>query len=238
MDASKQADSQTVTVTAQQRGEVIAYAVQNTVYNLGANIYEPFISSSIQKWWDPTTHGDWGKNFGGEIMGDVAGNVALIVGETLIPQALHTGMRASRKILHPWMTSVAHWILSDHKNEPDYAAQVDRWCLLQERNAVRGAFTTIVGMAANVLSQKYLFKNDSKSSVIFAGKFASRALTTVLGSSLRLAFPHQFKAIDRTLSKHFFAPLLGDSVEDTTPTGAAYAEKLLGRNIEDVKHGR
>ncbi|MBY0407872.1 MAG: hypothetical protein K2Q01_09275, partial [Rickettsiales bacterium] len=130
-----------VNASAQLRGEIMAFAAQSALFNLGANFVEPYINFRIQKYYagpeDATHHpkyGNYTQNLAGEFAGDISGAATLIAAELLIPDQLHSMSRRFRKFVDPLYDSVAHRVLAPHKGEPDYQKQVDEWKTFQERN--------------------------------------------------------------------------------------------------------
>ena len=219
-------DDQPTLVSAQLRGETIGFALQNGVSHLAANFYEPYINYRIQKHvlgkqpGAALMHGNYTQNLVGEFAGDLAGSAALIAGEVLFPGQLHAGMRAARRLVDPLYTSVAHRVLADQRDAPDYKQQVEQWKTFQERNLVRSAIIMSVGVAGNLATQKLLMHNPSPTSLIFAGKLASSSITTMLGLATRLMFPAQLKRFDGWIGKRI-APLLDDKrIEGEPPSHA------------------
>jgi hypothetical protein len=200
-------------ISAELRGETMAYAVQHGIQSLLANFYEPYVNYLVQKQYAKGTHaghGNYAQNFAGEIAGDLTGAATLILAESLAPKQLHACTRTMRSWVDPLYESVAHRVLAEHAGEPDYAQQVQSWKTFQERNLVRSAIMMTTGIAGNIAMQKAL-GNPSPMKLIFAGKLASSALTTGLGLATRMLFPAQTKQLDSWMSKRIFAPLLGDA---------------------------
>lgn len=222
------------TVTAQLRGEVMAYAVQNGVYNVVGNFFEPIIGTQTQKYYSShdkshPQHGTYGQNLLGEFAGDISGAGSLILAEALAPKTLHTFLRSARSLIDPLYTSVAHRVFAAEKDAPDYQQKVQQWALTQERNFVRSAFMATFGIAGNLGAQKYLIKNPSPTSVIFKGKLLSTAVTTALGLTARMVFPKQINGLDNAIAKKFITPML-DDVEGvpTVPVAATHVDKIAG----------
>lgn len=201
--------------SAQHRGEVIAYALQNGLFGFGANLFEPYVNSSVQKMLahrqkgraQQKAYGGYFQNLLGEVAGDVAGVSVLVAGETWCPVALHTVLRNMRQTIDPLYNTVAQWVFSDEVGSPDYQKKVDEWKLAQERNFCRSAIMSVAGMTANIAAQK-LVLNEAPISAIFKGKLCSSVLTTSLGLAARVALADQTKGIDVWLSKNLFAPML------------------------------
>ncbi|MFO0388889.1 MAG: hypothetical protein ACK502_04115 [Alphaproteobacteria bacterium] len=209
----------TNTVSAQVRGETVAYAVQSGLFSLAANIYEPYISLLVQKKYankynfDAPAHqryGTYTQNFTGELVGDLAGASSLILAEAIAPEELHRFTRGARKMIDPLFTTVAHSVFADEKDTPDYQKHVDEWKTFQERNFVRSGIIASTGTLGNLLTQKLLLKNPSPAGVIFAGKAASTALTTAIGLASRFCFPDQMKSMDSWISKRYLVSHLED----------------------------
>src|SRR4051812_36886548 len=97
MNSRDQPPLEQTEISAQLRGETVAYAVQHAIYSLGANLYEPYINQYRQKRYSRThpsaSAGTYGQNLIGELAGDVAGAGTLILSEALFPSQLHTFMR-------------------------------------------------------------------------------------------------------------------------------------------------
>jgi hypothetical protein len=202
-------------VSAQLRGETMAYAAQTGALSLFANVYEPWLNSRIQKHYSshsakPEAYGGYWKNFGGELAGDVTGFGSLMLAEMLFPEQLHSCTRKMRSWVDPLYSSVAHRVFADEKDSPDYAQKVDAWKTFQERNLVRSTIMAATGITGNVAAQKWVIHNESPTKVIFLGKLATTALTTALGLTARLAFPDGTKNVDRWMSTNIFAPMLDD----------------------------
>jgi hypothetical protein len=213
----------TSTVTAQVRGETVAYALQSGLFSLAANIYEPYVNLLVQKKYakkyryDAPTgqrYGTYGQNLTGELVGDLTGAGSLILAEAIAPEELHRFTRGTRKLIDPLFTSVAHSVFNDEKGQPDYDKKVEQWKLFQERNFVRSGIIAGTGMAGNLITQKLLMRNPSPTGVIFAGKAISTAITTVLGLTARFTFPDQMKSMDSWISKRYLAPHLEDKELD------------------------
>ena len=209
-------------LSAQLRGETIAYAAQSIVYNLGGNIFEPYINYRIQKRFSgpdaehPGKYGNYLQNLAGEFAGDITGAGTLILAEMLVPHQLHFCTRKMRSWVDPLYTSVAHRVFAHEQNEPDYAKKIEEWKTFQERNLARSVIIATGSIAGNLATQKWLVNNPSPTKLIFAGKLASTALTTALGLTVRLAFPKQMKGVDSWMSTHFFAPLLKEPAANET----------------------
>lgn len=210
MVASDNGTTEMQVVTAQQRGETIAYALQGCVYNLAANLFEPYINYRVQKHYGKDAqHGSYGQNLGGEIAGDISGAGALILAETFMPNQFHCFMRDAGRWVDPIYERAAHVALAKEKDSPDYQQKVDNWKAFQEKNLVRSAIMLTAGISGNLAAQKLLFGNPSPTSLIFKGKLLSLSITTAIGLVSRLAFPEQMKALDRKIGEKF-APVMKD----------------------------
>lgn len=202
-----------VPVTAQLRGEVLAYAMQSAVCGLGTSFLEPYINHSVQKQYakDPSHHAKYGsytQNLGGELIGDLAGAATLMTAELLFPEQLHSNSRKVRKCIDPLYDTVAHRVFASEKGAPDYDKKIEEWKTFQERNLVRSLIIATGSIVGNVASQKYLIGNPAPGKTIFAGKLFSTSLTTAMGLCVRMAFPKQMDALDERMSKKYFAPML------------------------------
>lgn len=219
-----------IKVSPQLRGETIAYAVQNGVYNLAANFFEPYVGYRVQKHYaNPRTHayGSYSQNLAGEFAGDVSGSGTLIAAELLFPNQLHAFTRMARGWVDPFYTSVAHKVLARERNQPDYNEQVEQWKTFQERNLVRSLIMVPAAIAGNIGIQKAI-GNPSPGSVILKGKLASAALTTALGLTIRFAFPDQTKQADSWLSRHVFSPML----QNGQAGAVSHTDKVLKQRDE------
>lgn len=213
MDDKTPKKVETVTVSAQDRGETMAFALQNGIYNIAANFYEPYVSYLVQRRFapphaKPSSYGNYAQNLGGEFAGDVIGASALVLAEALMPQHLHSFTRSFRSKVDPLYASVARNIFAKDLNTPDYDRKVQEWKDFQERNLVRSMIMAGAGIAGNVAVQKYLLKNPSPTNLVFAGKLVSRSLTLGVNLGARLAFPEQFDRADEWVSNKFFAPMM------------------------------
>lgn len=219
-------------ITAQLRGETMAYAVQSAVYNLGANFFEPYVNYRVQKYYSQhnPSHpgaGNYTQNLAGEFAGDIIGSSTLLLAEAICPEQLHSCMRTVRSWVDPLYTSVAHRVFAKEKDSPDYEQKIEKWKTFQERNLVRSAIIATAGIAGNVATQKLVIGNPSPTKLIFAGKLISTALSTSIGLGVRLAFPDQMKGMDKWMSKNIFAPMLKDKVmPDEDVPSVSYVEKL------------
>jgi len=210
-------------VTAQLRGETIAYAVQSGITNLAGNLFEPYVSYRIQKHYSKN-HGNYTQNLAGEFAGDVIGSASLIAAEIACPELLHSCTRKIRSFIDPLYTSVAHAVLASERNAPDYEQQIDQWKLFQERNAVRAGIIFTAGLAGNLATQKLIARNPSPTKVIFLGNLASSALTTAIGLCGRLAFPEYTKGIDNWMGKHIGSWVDDRKIEDNETSHVARLE--------------
>ena len=208
-------------ISAKLRGETMAFALQSAVCNLGANLFEPYVSYRIQKHYahdDPALTGNYTQNLVGEFAGDMLGAGALMLAELVFPEQLHGASRKIRSWLDPLYSSVAHQVFAKEKDSPDYEKKIEEWKTFQERNLVRSSIVASVGLAGNLATQKLLLGNPSSLKVVFAGKLASTALTTALGLTARLAFPKQMKRIDNWVGDTVFKPWLEDkTIEQDKP---------------------
>lgn len=189
----------TQVISSQLRGETMAYAAQSGLYNLGANIFEPYINHLFQQHYATggTRAGSYGQNLMGELAGDVIGSSTLMLAEMICPVALHTFTRHARNVVDPLYTSVAHVVFADECRQPDYAEKVEKWKTFQERNLVRSAIVAGAGIAGNIATQKMLIGNPAPTGLIFKGKLLSTAITTCLGLGVRFAFPDQMRRMDK-----------------------------------------
>lgn len=201
-------------VSAELRGEAMAYALQSGAFSIAANLFEPYINYRIQKHFAPRNilhpgqYGNYGQNLLGELAGDLTGVIGLISAEAIAPKQLHACTRTMRSWVDPLYTTVARWVLASEKNSPAYETNVREWADTHERNLVRSSIIMTANVAGNVAAQKWLIGNPSSTKLIFAGKLASSAVTTSLGLAMRLMFPDQTKNMDRWISKKIFMPLL------------------------------
>jgi hypothetical protein len=238
------AGKQAKTVSAEVRGEAMAFALQSAACNLGANFFEPYIGYRIQKQFAAKgtdaapSHGTYTQNLAGELAGDVIGASTIIFAEAVCPEQLHAFTRRARKFVDPLYDSVAHMVFAKDRGSPDYEKKVEEWKLFQERNLVRSAIIAGAGIAGNLATQKYLVRNPSLTGLIFAGKLTSTAITTALGLTVRLAFPEKMKKVDSWISKKMFGPILKKK-DDQPVNGAepqaesqAHFERLLQQSTE------
>ncbi len=222
-------------VSAQLRGETIAYAVQNGVTNLAGNFIEPYISYQVQKkysHYNHSQHGNYTQNLAGEFAGDLAGAATLIAAELICPNTLHSCTRAVRRWIDPLYTSVAHAVLAKERDAPDYEQKIDTWKTFQERNVVRSAIMLVTGISANLATQKFIVKNPSPTKVIFLGNLVSSSLTTAIGLCARLAFPVQAKGLDNWMGKKI-APWVEDKrlSDDAPASHTSYLEGHRGAEL-------
>lgn len=218
MGVSDNDTAKTQIITAQQRGETIAYALQGCVYNLAANLFEPYINYRLQKHYGKDAqHGSYGQNLGGEIAGDLSGAGALILAETFMPNQFHCFMRDAARWVDPIYERAAHVALAKEKDSPDYQQKVDNWKAFQEKNLVRSTIMLTAGITGNLAAQKLLFGNPSPTSLIFKGKLLSLSITTAIGLISRLTFPEQMKALDKKIGEQF-APAMKDKEIPATPS--------------------
>ena len=221
------------TVSAQVRGETLAYAMQSGAFSILANLYEPSINMLVQKRYAkkynynaPTgqRYGSYGQNLAGELVGDLTGAGSLILAEAVAPEELHRFTRGARKFIDPLFESVAHIVFCDEAHLPGYENKVEQWKLFHERNLVRSGIIASTGMAGNLITQKLLMKNPSPSKVIFLGKALSTSITTALGLTMRFAFPDKMKGLDSWISKKYLAPKLQD--KDLSESNHSFADRV------------
>jgi hypothetical protein len=226
------ADKKAPPVTAQLRGETMAYALQSAVHNLGANFFEPYINYRVQKSYSQKG-GSYTQNLLGEFAGDITGASALILAEAVCPKQLHTCTRTMRSWVDPLYTSVAHKVFAKEKNLPGYDQKIEKWKTFQERNLVRSAIIATAGIAGNIATQKLVIGNPAPTKLIFVGKLISTTLTTTLGLTARFYFPEQMKNADKWIAKNFFAPVLKDKVvPDGESVSGTYIDKLAAEKSE------
>ena len=220
------------TVSAQVRGETVAYAMQSGLFSIGANIYEPYINLLVQKRYSKKhnydapagkRYGTYGQNLTGELVGDLTGAGTLILAEAVAPEALHRFTRGARKFIDPLFESVAHVVFCDEANMPDYDRKVEQWKTFHERNFVRSGIIASTGIAGNLLTQKLIMQNPSPTKVIFLGKALSTSITTALGLCTRFAFPNQMKSLDSWISKKYLAGKMED--KDLSVSNGTFADK-------------
>lgn len=225
-----------VKVTAQMRGETMAFAAQSALYNLGANFFEPYINYRVQKHFSggdalhPKAYGNYTQNLAGEFAGDIIGASTLMLAEAICPEEYHRFARKARGLIDPLYTSVAHVVFAKERTAPDYDKKVEDWKTFQERNLVRSAVIATTGILGNVATQKLVIGNPSPTKLIFAGKLISTALTTTLGLTARLAFPEAMKGMDSWMGKTIFEPMMDNKGEGTAPpTMAANPDSFVAR---------
>jgi hypothetical protein len=202
-------------VSAQLRGETIAYAFQSGICNLGANFLEPYVGYRTQRYFSehggaPKAYGSYTQNLAGEFAGDVIGSATLVGAELLFPQQLHHFMRSARNVVDPLYSSAARSIFSDQKGSPGYEQKMEDWKLFQERNLVRSGIMATASIAGNVATQRWVFANPAPTSAVFKGKLLSTAITTTIGLAVRLAFPARMHAVDQWMGSTMFTPMLSD----------------------------
>lgn len=230
-------------VSAQLRGETMAYAVQSAVYNLGANFFEPYINYQVQKRYSGhglahnTAHGNYAQNLAGEFAGDIIGASTLMLAEAICPEQLHAGTRRARSWIDPIYSSIAQKVFAKEKGSPDYEQKIDKWKTFQERNLVRSTIIATAGIAGNIATQKLVIGNPSPTKLIFAGKLVSTALTTAIGLGARMAFPERMKSLDTLVGKKIFKPLLNDKeISADADISTTYADRL--NRVEDQLLGK
>ncbi len=222
-------------ITPELRGETMAYALQSGLGHLAGNIYEPWIDYQVQKHYARGTskHGTYGQNFAGEVIGDVAGAAALIAAETLFPRELHGFLRRARSWCDPLYTGVARIALGQEACEPDFEQRIEKWKTFQERNLVRSGIIGVVGIAANVSSQKILLNNPSPTSVVFKGKLLSTAVSTGIMLTARMLFAKRMKQMDEWLGEKVFEPMLSqDAIHPVTGQQMKPSEMVSNPMIE------
>lgn len=207
-----------VAVAAQHRGDTMAFAVQQILYNIGGNFFEPYISSRVQRHYaEKHLHqfkaGSYAQNLGGDFAGDIIGGSSLMIAELVAPIQLHTATRAMRHAIDPIYTTIANHVFSGRENEPGFAERKEAWKLAQERSLVRSAMMMTGGVIGNIATQKYIIKNPAPAKIIFLGKLASSAVTNAVGLVVRAVFPEQTQGLDKWMSKNWFTPLFEDKAE-------------------------
>lgn len=236
-DTTTEADH---TLSAELRGETIAYAVQSGVYNLAANFVEPYINYRIQQRYSGPDarhhgpHGSYTQNLVGEFAGDLIGCSTLILAETIMPTQLHTFTRTARTWIDPLYTRIAHAVLATHRSDTDYEQQIERWKTFQERSLIRSTIMATAGIVGNVATQKMLVGNPSPSSLIFKGKLVSTAITTALGLVARFALPQQTRRMDKWIGNHL-SPMMEDKAMPTAGH-VSHAERLSLTAQESQPH--
>lgn len=230
-------------VSAQLRGETMAYAAQSAVYNIVANFFEPYIGTQVQKRFSgadaahPGKHGTYVQNMAGEFAGDLIGSSTLMLAEAVAPNQLHACTRTMRGWIDPFYTKIANHVFADEKDEPGCDEKIAKWKLFQERNLVRSSIIATAGIAGNVATQKLLIGNPSSTKLILAGKLASTAVTTGLGLGMRMAFPQPMNNMDKWMSKKVFAPMMDDKTANAAPP--SHVEKLAQQgHAEALQPGR
>lgn len=227
-------DQQAPHISAQLRGETMAYALQSAIYNIGANFFEPYINYRIQKHYAKDSlkgsAGSYTQNLAGEFAGDIIGASSLMLAEAICPEQLHACSRTFRGWIDPLYSSVAHRVFAAEKNTPDYEQEIEKWKVFQERNFVRSSIIATASLLGNVATQKLLIGNPSPTRYIFAGKLASTTLTTSLGLMTRFAFPSQTKALDNWIGKNVFSPILEDKGTVIPPKEDSHVCKLCSNN--------
>lgn len=225
-------------VTAQLRGEAMAFGAQSLMFQLAGNLFEPYVNYEVQRYYathDPKhleKHGTYKQNLGAEIVGDVAGAGGLILAEVFMPGPVHYFTRNFRKAIDPIYDPVARWVFRNQKDDPDYKEKMETWKVFQERNLARSVIVAAGNIAGNVWAQKHLMGNPSPTKLIFLGKLASTSLVTGLGLVARAAFPEKTSAMDEWMSKKLFAPIVRKvdpkrkSEGDTNPD-TAFSERLI-----------
>lgn len=201
-----------IAVAPQHRGETMAFAVQQILYNIGGNFFEPYIGSNVQKYFaakDPrhVKAGTYRQNLAGDFAGDLIGGTSLMVAELVAPVQLHTLTRSMRHAIDPVYTTIANHVFAGKENEPDYAQHKEEWKLAQERSLVRSALMMTGGVIGNVTTQKLVIKNPAPAKIIFLGKLASSAVTNAIGLLVRTTFPDRTQGVDRWMSENWFTPL-------------------------------
>lgn len=222
------------TITAQLRGETIAYAAQSGLFSIGANVFEPYIGYRVQRYVSDHQkshpgYGSYAQNLVGEFAGDLIGCGSLILAETFIPEQLHNCTRKLRMMIDPVYDKLAKKAFAKEleRGNPDCKQNMEEWKVFHERNLVRSGMMAVTGIAGNVATQKLLLRNPASTTVIFAGKLASTAVTTGLGLTARMALPKQTKALDSWMSKKIFAPMLEDKFVANEPGEGAPPEQQL-----------
>ena len=222
--------SQGNTISSQQRAETMAYAVQNVIYNLGANLFEPYISFRVQKYRSDhlashPKYGNYTQNLVGELSGDIIGASALVAAEAVAPVQLHTLTRGMRKIIDPFYDRAARRQFANIEGAPDYEQKVEQWKLFNERNFVRTSLCAATGIAGNIATQKFILGNPSPASLIFAGKFLSTSVSAAIGLIGRSVFSERTKKMDKWMSG-MLQPLLEEKSMDDGPA-PSHVDKLM-----------
>jgi len=203
-----------IAVAPEHRGDTMAFAVQQVMYNLGGNFFEPYVSSHVQKHFAKNNShikaGSYGQNLGGDFAGDIIGASGLMMAEVLAPVPLHTLTRKMRDMIDPVYSTIADHVFSGQKNDPNVAQQKEEWKVAQERSFVRGTLMAVGGITGNIATQKYIIKNPAPAHVIFLGKLASSTITTALGLAIRAVFPSKTQGMDKWMSKKIFTPMFED----------------------------
>lgn len=227
-------DKKSAPVTAQLRGETMAYALQSAVHNLGANFFEPYINYRVQKSYSQKG-GSYAQNLGGEFAGDIIGASTLMLLEAVCPEQLHSCTRTMRSWVDPLYTSVAHKVFAKEKDSPDYEQKIEKWKTFQERNLARSAIIATAGIAGNIATQKLVIGNPAPTKLIFVGKLISTALTTTLGLTARFTFPDQMKNADKWMAKNIFAPMLKDKgMPDGESVYGTYTDRLADEKSKET----
>jgi len=208
-----------IAVAPEQRGETMAFAVQQVLYNLGGNFFEPVINRKVQKYFSDhdAAHiikpGSYGQNLAGEFAGDIFGATSLMTAEMLAPVQLHTLTRSMRAAIDPVYSKIAEHVFAGQEKDPTYAERKEEWKVAQERSLVRSAIMLGAGMVGNIGTQKLILNNPAPAKLIFLGKLASSAITNSIGLIVRAMAPETTKGMDKWMSKNVFTPLFEDKEE-------------------------
>lgn len=209
-------------VDPRQRGETMAFAAQNIIYNIGANFLEPYVNLRVQKYYSShdASHavkaGNYTQNLAGEFAGDLIGSGGLMLAEATAPIALHTCTRTMRGWIDPVCAQVADHAFAGQENDPNYQQEKESWKIAQERTLVRAGIVTAGTVAGNIFTQKMILQNPAPTKVIFIGKLLSSTLTTTLGLAARAMFPSHAQGLDRWMSKKIFTPMFEEDAPDAS----------------------
>src|SRR5690606_30023783 len=118
-------------------------------------------------------------------------------------------------------------------NQPDYDIKINQWKTQQERNLVRASIMGVTNIAANLASQKTLFRNPAPTGVIFKGKLLSTALTTSVALAARVCFPGKTKEMDRWVSQRVCASMRDDDDHAQSHEKSGHVDRLASRSNEE-----
>jgi len=202
-------------ISAQRRGETVAYALQTMVGNLAGNFFEPYVNHRIQKYYvgkhggNAKGYGSYTQNLAGELAGDIIDGSTLILAETLCPVALRQCTGVFKQCIDPLYTKAAKMAFAKDKDSPDYEQKMTQWKTYQERNLARSAIMVGAGIIGNIATQKLVVGNPAPARLILAGKMVSTSLVATLNLGLRLAMPDKTMQFDNWLGGKI-APMLSD----------------------------